>query len=43
MADFRAVDASHPFIMKDDLVIEYVIAFLKTGSFGKTVTKQDGP
>lgn len=37
MADFRTVAASHPFIMKDDRVIEHVIAFLKRGSFDDDV------
>jgi pimeloyl-ACP methyl ester carboxylesterase len=34
MADFIVVDVSHPFIMEDDTVIEHVIEFLTTGSFG---------
>lgn len=33
MTDFVVVDASHPFIMKDDTVIEHTISFLRTGSF----------
>ncbi len=33
MADFRAVNVSHPFIMKDDAVIEQVLNFIKTGEF----------
>lgn len=33
MADFVIVEASHPFIMKDDVVIGHTLNFLKTGSF----------
>lgn len=33
MADFIVVNVSHPFIMEDETVIEYAIAFLNSGSF----------
>lgn len=33
MADFRAVNVSHPFIMNDDSVIDHVITFIETGAF----------
>lgn len=33
MADFVVVGVSHPFIMRDDVVIEHTLSFLKTGSF----------
>ena len=36
MADFRAVAVSHPFIMKDDIVIEHVMQFLETGAFSNS-------
>lgn len=35
MADFRAVDVSHPFIMNDDSVIEHVLSFIETGAFAQ--------
>lgn len=33
MADFLVVNVSHPFIMKDEAVIEQTIHFLRTGKF----------
>lgn len=35
MADFLTVDASHPFIMDDPVVIRETIHFLRTGAFAK--------
>ncbi len=38
MADFVTVDASHPFIMNDESVIQYTITFLRSGSFDSDET-----
>jgi hypothetical protein len=35
MSDFRVVEVSHAYIMKDDEVIELVLRFLQTGSFAE--------
>lgn len=37
MTDFVVVYLSHPFIMKDDVVIGHMLNFLKTGSFVSSV------
>jgi len=36
MKEFLVVHVTHPYLMKDDVVIENTIAFLKTGEFSKT-------
>ncbi|MEM7469397.1 MAG: alpha/beta fold hydrolase [Pseudomonadota bacterium] len=43
MQDFLEVAVSHPFIMKDDVVISQVIAFLQTGSFRREKPIQNQP
>jgi pimeloyl-ACP methyl ester carboxylesterase len=35
MQDFVVVDASHPFIMKDKVAIDYAIRFIEKGSFNE--------
>ena len=33
MTDFRMIEASHTFIMRDENVIRHTVAFLETGKF----------
>ncbi|MBK9989946.1 MAG: alpha/beta hydrolase [Verrucomicrobia bacterium] len=39
MKDHVVVHATHPFLMKDKMAIDYTIRFLKTGTFGEVRVK----